>query len=100
MILTVVRFPTSAELDAQQTRDLIARTAPRYHDVPGLRRKWFVAAPGEGGGIYEWSSRAAAEAWFDAAWRERMRAAYGAEPSIDWFESHALVDNVAGRIET
>lgn len=99
-VITVVRLATPGPaLGAADLRRLLERTAPAYRAVPGLVRKWYLSADGLGGGLYEWRSRAAAEAWFDAAWRERIRASYGVEPSIEWFDSPCLVDNEAGRID-
>ena len=48
-----------------------------------------------GGGIYEWESRAAADAFYNDAWRERLRTVYGAVPQIEFFDVHAVVDNDA-----
>jgi hypothetical protein len=36
-------------------------------------------------GLYLWQDRAAAERVYDAEWRARLRAVYGAEPAICWF---------------
>ena len=99
MIITIVRFATTSRATPAEQRAMIERAAPRYREIPGLRRKWFVSAPGEGGGVYEWRSREDAERWFTPEWFARMRASYGAEPRIDWLEVHAVVDNVAGRTD-
>lgn len=99
MIITIVRFPASAKITPAEAHALIERTGPAYRQIEGLRRKWFVSAPGEGGGVYEWRSREDAERWFTPQWFERMRSAYGAEPRIDWLVVHAVVDNVAERID-
>jgi hypothetical protein len=99
-VVTVVSFavagppPSTAAL-----RELLERTAPRYRAVPGLLRKLYVGADGIGGGVYEWRSRADAEAWFDARWHAQMRAAYGVEPQVEWFDVACVVDNVRGAIE-
>lgn len=79
---------------------LIAATAPRYQSIPGLRRKYFLSADGEGGGAYEWVDRAAAENWFDASWHDQMHKRYGVRPTIEWFDAPCLVDNIAGAIVT
>jgi hypothetical protein len=99
VIITIVRFAAPSVATPAEQRALIERTAPRYREIPGLRRKWFVSAPGEGGGVYEWRSREDAERWFTPQWLEQMRSRYGVEPRIDWLEGHAVVDNVAGRID-
>lgn len=99
-VITLVRFAVNAApVSAEQQRALFERTAPRYLGVPGLLRKWFLSAPGMGGGLYEWRSRGAALAWFDAGWTERMRTAYGVEPVLEWFDAPCVVDNERGAIE-
>ena len=97
MILSLVTWPAPAE--APRDADaLLAASIPRYRDVPGLRRKWFVGDGEAVGGLYEWEDRRSAERWFDEAWRETMRARYGAEPRVRHFEVAALVDNLAGEV--
>lgn len=98
-IITVVRFRVGDDSpDREAARALFERTAPPYRAVPGLRRKLFLQGDGVGGGLYEWHSRADAERWFTPAWHERMRASYGVEPTIEWFEAPCIVDNRSGVI--
>jgi len=94
--LTIVRFPAPAGLGAAELRAMLEEAVPRYRVVPGLLRKYFIGNDTTGGGVYEWDSRAAAEAFYDQAWTERMLAVYGAVPEVEFFDVHALVDNVAG----
>jgi hypothetical protein len=64
--------------------------------MAGLQRKYFIGNAAHGGGVYEWESRAAAAAFYDAAWREQLRNRYGVEPQVELFDLHAVVDNEAG----
>lgn len=72
--------------------------APRWRAEPELIRKTFVydAAAGQAGAFYLWKSRAAAEAAHDAAWRARIRGAYGSDPVVRCFETPLVVDNALG----
>jgi hypothetical protein len=97
--LTIVRFAAPAEVDAAQLRELLREALPRYRVIPGLRRKYFIGSASTGGGVYEWDSRAAAEAYYSQDWYERMLDVYGAHPEVEFFDVHALVDNEAGRSE-
>lgn len=97
--LTVVRFPARADLDPARLRRLLEDTVPRYREVPGLRRKYFIGGPTASGGVYEWQSRDAAAAFHDETWRARMQSLYGASPEVEFFDVHALVDNAAGSTE-
>jgi len=97
--ITLVRFPAPGPaLEPAALRELLERTAPRYRAVPGLRRKLFLSGEGTGGGLYEWRSRADAERWFTPQWRAQMRAGYGVEPTLEWFEAPCTVDNRDGTI--
>ena len=72
--------------------------APRWQAEPDLIRKTFVydAANHQAGAFYLWRHRAAAEAAHDAAWRQRIRTAYGSDPVIRYFETPLVVDNALG----
>jgi len=64
---------------------------PTYRAVPGLLRKYFILTDdGRFGGIYLWKDRAAADQWFNAGWRERVRATYGTDATMEWFDTAIL----------
>lgn len=94
--LTVVRFPAPRNLEPAQLRALLEEAIPRYRHVPGLRRKVFIGSETTGGGVYEWDSWAAAEAFYDQDWTERMLDVYQVVPDVEFFDLHAVVDNEAG----
>lgn len=46
-------------------------------------RKYFVLASGDRvGGMYLWEDASLADAYYDAAWHQRVVARYGAEPEM------------------
>ena len=94
MIVAVVRFPMDPSQPADAVRSSFEASAPAYQSVPGLVRKHFLRAEdgSEGGGVYLWDSRAAADAWYTDAWRERLTQKFGAAPAIEYFESPVTVD--------
>ncbi len=93
--ITLVRFPAPAGLSGMKLRAVLEDAVPRYQKVPGLQRKCFIGNDMHGGGVYEWESRAAAQAFYDEAWFERLLTVYGARPELQFFDLHALVDNDA-----
>lgn len=99
MIVTLVTFPIAGREppDPAAQRRLFEQTAPTYREVPGLVRKYFIGNAERAGGIYEWRSRADAEAWFTDPWRARMQANYGAPPVVEYFDAPCIVDNELGR---
>lgn len=73
---------------------------PQYRAAPGLRFKAFTLARASGdfGGIYLWRDRAAADAWFNAAWYRRVREERGVEPRVRMFAVDGPV-RIAGAID-
>jgi hypothetical protein len=94
--LSIVTFPAPAGLTGAGRRAVLEPAVPRYQGVPSLRRKYFIGNAAEGGGVYEWDSRAAAEAFYDDQWFARMQQIYGTRPRVQYFDVYALVDNEAG----
>ncbi|MEB2283108.1 MAG: hypothetical protein B6D46_03305 [Polyangiaceae bacterium UTPRO1] len=93
--LAIVRFPTPAGLTDAALHAVLSESVPRYQGIPGLHRKYFVGNDAFSSGVYEWESRATAEAFYDDAWRQRLSAIYGAVPQVEFFDLHAVVDNDA-----
>lgn len=102
MIIAIVNFRGAVNEPLESVRKRFVETAPRFQVIPGLVRKNFLYDPatGVGGGSYLWSSRAAAEAYYDDAWRERMTKLVGNTPTVQYFESPVEVDNNTGRISS
>jgi hypothetical protein len=101
MITAIVNFRLPDGTTADEAATIFEQSAPRYRGVPGLVRKYHVFGDdGTGGGIYLWESREAAEALYTGSWRAMIEERYGAEPSVRYFETPVIVDNVIGEIQT
>lgn len=76
-------------LVASRMRD----TVPQYESIPGLAFKAysFAWADGQFGGIYLWKDEASARQWFSDAWKGRVRATYGSDATIEWFDVPILL---------
>jgi len=100
MITTITTFRLPKALTRDEARRVFLSTAPRYRDVSGLVRKAYVLSDDglTAGGVYLWKSRADAEAMYTPAWRAFVRDKYGSDPSILYFETPVVVDNVAEAI--
>jgi hypothetical protein len=97
MIIAVVQIPMpkrpkEAAIAAQ------AKSAPNFRALAekGLLRKDYLNGDAGGGGVYTWSSRAAAEAFYNADWYAKAEATFGARPTVTYYESYVTVDNVKG----
>jgi hypothetical protein len=71
-------------------------TIPQYESLPGLSYKMysFAQADGQFGGIYLWKDAAAAQAWFNPAWFDRVKRERGVEANVRYFEIPVALDNV------
>lgn len=100
MITTITTFQLPQPITRDEARRIFLSTAPKYQGVAGLFRKCYVLSE-DGrtvGGIYLWNSRADAEAMYTESWREFVREKYGVEPSVTYFDSPVVVDNVTHEI--
>lgn len=100
MITTLTTFQLPKPITREEAREIFLSTAPKYRDVAGLVRKVYVLSEDgkTAGGIYLWNSRADAEAMYTESWRAFVRSKYGTDPSVTYFESPVVVDNVTNEI--
>ncbi len=97
MIITVVALPAAAYGEAADSKALFESVAPRFQEIPGLQRKYFVRGD-HSGGVYVWEDRAAAERYLDEAWSARMATSYGGRPLVTYLDVPCVVDNGTGDI--
>ena len=100
MITALVQFALPAPISLDEATRRFESSAPKYQNLAGLVRKYYVRTEDgrSAGGIYLWESRAAAEAVYSGEWRERVEKLYGVKPTITWFDTPVIVDNLAGAI--
>lgn len=100
MITAIVQFKLPQPINREKAREVFSGTAPKYREIPGLVRKYYLLSEdgGTAGGVYLWESRKDAERLYTAEWKDFIREKYGAEPTVAYFDSPVVVDNVAGSI--
>jgi hypothetical protein len=98
MITTLVLFALPSPISLAEATRRFESSAPKYQHLAGLVRKYYVRSEDgrSAGGVYLWESRAAAEAVYSGEWRQRVEQLYGAPPTITWFDTPVVVDNLAG----
>jgi heme-degrading monooxygenase HmoA len=90
-VSTLVAITVPAGIGKARLVQEFQAAIPTYRAVPGLLRKHFIITDdGRFGGIYFWKDRAAADQWFNAAWKERVRTTYGSEATLEWFDTVIL----------
>ena len=100
MITVTVTFRLPSPINLADMTRLSLGTAEKYRKIPGLLRKYYVRSEDGAtvGGIYLWKNRAAAEALYTEDWRKVVQAAYGAAPSVTYFDCAVVVDNLSGEV--
>lgn len=92
-VAVVVTVPLPAGAPRSVIEAGIQRSVPQYRQVPGLLRKYFTIGDTSFGGVYLFTTRAAAEAWFNAAWHSRIVATYGHDGETVYFDVPVVLDN-------
>lgn len=100
MITVITTFQLPKPITREQARRIFLSTAPKYQGVAGLFRKCYILSQ-DGitvGGVYLWNSRAEAAAMYTDGWRAFVREKYGTDPSVTYFDSPVVVDNLSHEI--
>jgi hypothetical protein len=100
MITAFVQFRLPQQLSLAQAREKFISTAPKYREIEGLLRKYYILAKDgkTAGGVYLWRSQQDAEKLYTDAWKKFIVEKYGAEPTIIYFDSPVVVDNLMAEI--
>ena len=95
MISEYVLFDLPVGISREKVVKDMEDIAPHWRKNPDLIRKTFLYDPGknQGGALYTWHNREAADKAHDAAWRQRLMETYGTEPTIRYFETPLIADN-------
>ena len=102
MITAFTTFTLPKPITREEARRIFLSTAPKYRGVQGLFRKIYVLSEdgATAGGVYLWNSRSEAEAMYTESWRSFVREKYGTDPTVTYFESPVVVDNVTQQVLT
>lgn len=79
MITALVQFKLPQPVTRDKARELFSGTAPKYREVPGLIRKYYVLSQdgGSAGGVYLWKSQEDAERLYSAEWKKSIQERFG-----------------------
>ena len=99
MIIAVVQIPWG---EPKRSRDAVLGQALEstkiYHDVRGLKRKYYLNGDSGGGGIYLFETREDAEAWFHVGWADWMESRFDVRPTLMLYDNYLTLDNVADEV--
>ena len=98
MITAIVLYDLPPHIDRAACREHFLRIAPDFLGVPGFVRKQFIqdVSGNVAGGSYIWETLEAAKAFYNGPWLEGIRARYGCEPRVTYFETYAVADQATG----
>ncbi|PKU22111.1 YdhR family protein [Telmatospirillum siberiense] len=98
MITAIVLYKLPQGIGLEECREHFARISPNFLNIPGFIQKQFICMRegGVAGGAYLWENREAAEAFYSGEWLEGIRARYGNDPAITYFETVAIADRTTG----
>ncbi len=102
MITALVQIKLPEPMARDKAQEVFAGTAAKYREVKGLIRKYYLLSEdgATAGGVYLWKSRKAAEQLYTDDWQAFIMQKYGTKPSVTYFASPVIVDNLVGRIIT
>jgi len=100
MTTSITRFQLPSGVPTEAVKKGFAEVAPRFKQPPGLLRKYFlISEDGKtGGGVYLWNSREEARTFSEGVLRSMIKDKFKVEPSIEYYESPVIVDNLTGEI--
>ncbi len=100
MILELVLFDNPPNLDRGHELEAARSVVAKWRANPDLIRKHFMRTEdgAQGGAVYLWKSKEAAEAAHGPEWRAAVRARTGSEPTCRYFDLLILLDNAAGEV--
>jgi hypothetical protein len=98
MITALVIYDMPDSIDRAQCMAHYRKIAPGFLEAPGFVRKQFIyGVDGKiAGGAYMWETLEHAKAFYSGPWVEGIRARYGNEPKITYFETFAVADRNEG----
>ena len=100
MTTTIIQYRLPAGVPADAVKRGFLEVAPYFKTPPGLLRKYFLLSDdgATGGGVYLWTSRQSARDFFEGTLRPMIQEKFHVEPSIAYFDTPVVVDNVSSEI--
>jgi hypothetical protein len=100
MITAFVQFKLPSAMSRDQAKEIFMSTVPKYQAATGLIRKYYLLSEdgGAAGGVYLWQSKEDAEQLYTQEWKNFVKEKYGGEPTIVYFHSPVVVDNLTQEI--
>lgn len=102
MITEIVFFSLPEGISRDELMSKYMSTVEAWSKNEDLVEKHYIydADGNRGGGVYIWKSKEAMLKWHGSEYRSRIKALYGSEPEMSYFDSLIHVNNLQGKIDT
>jgi len=100
MTTSITRFPLPPGIPREAIKAGFLAVAPKFKQPSGLLRKYFLLSEDgkTGGGVYLWKSIEEARDFSEGVLRQMIKDKFHVDPSIEYYESPVIVDNVTSEI--
>ena len=100
MITVIVYFTIPERMTREEIILKFEHNSLKWRDNQDLIRKNYLIDFDKGiaGGVYLWREKIHAEIWLGAEFKKMVKDNYGEVPTIQFFETPIVVDNIAGDI--
>ena len=100
MTTAIIQFPLPPRASIDAVKSGFLEVAPFFQGPHGLLRKYFLLSDdgATGGGVYLWTSPQTARDFSEGTIRPMIKEKFHVEPSITYFETPVIVDNVSSQI--
>ena len=100
MITVIVYFKLPDGVTREEIVSKFELTVQKWSENQDLIRKNYIIDLDRGiaGGVYLWKEKIHAEIWLGAECRKMVKDTYGEAPTLQFFETPIVLDNVTGNI--
>ena len=100
MITVIVYFKLPEGTTREEIISKFEQTVQKWSENQDLIRKNYIIDldSGVAGGVYLWKKKMHAKIWLGAEFKKMVKDNYGEVPTIQFFETPIVVDNIAGDI--
>ena len=101
MITVIAFFKIPEGMTREEIIFKFEQTTQKWRDNQDLIRKDYLIDLDRGiaGGVYLWKEKMHAEIWLGAEFRKMVKDNYGEEPTLQFFETPIVLDNITGSIK-
>ena len=100
MVTVIVNFKLPDGMIREEIISKFEQSTQKWRDNSDLISKNYLIDLDRGiaGGVFLWNQKIHAEIWLGAEFRKMVKDNYGEVPTIQFFETPIVVDNIAGDI--